>query len=148
MKFKNYQRIKIKNCLKAYSLLIITNGINQDYKNQTLTKQEFKKLKITYYKIYNKLTTKILKNSKFKNITQLIYSPIFFILPKQNDFNISILNYLETLLFLIVGIKLNQKIYSSVQIKNLKSLNYKNEITILYQFLLINLKLIQITDKK
>lgn len=146
MKFKNYQNIKLKNYLKTYSLLIITNGINQNYKNQIFSKQEFKKLKLTYYKIYNKLTRKLFKNSRFKNMTQLIYSPIFFILPKQHNLNISVLNYLEKLLFLVMGIKLNKKIYSSVQLKNLKSINYKNEIALLYQFLLINLKLIQITD--
>lgn len=146
MKFKNYQNIKIKNYLKNYSLLLLANGINQNSKNQVLVKQELKKLKITYYKTYNKLTTKIFKNSRYKNITKLIYSPVFFLTPKQKNFNVSITKYLETLLFSILGIKLNKKIYAITQLKNIKSLNYKNEISILYQFLLVNLKLIQITN--
>lgn len=146
MKFKNYQNRKIKNYLKNYSFLIITNGINQNYKNQIIIKQELKKIKITYYKIYNKLTIKIFENSKFKNIAKLISSPIFFIMPKKKTLNISITSYLETILFPVLGIKLNSKIYSKKQVKNIKSISYKNEIAMLYQFLLTNLKLIQVTN--
>jgi hypothetical protein len=88
MKFKNYQNIKIKNYLKNYSLLFIANGINQNSKKQVLVKQELKKLKLIYYKIYNKLTTKIFKNSRCRNITKLIYSPVFFLTPIQKNFNV------------------------------------------------------------
>ena len=144
MKFKKYQKIKIKNYFKNYSLLFIANGINQNLKNQMLTKQEMKKkLKLAYYKIYNKLTTKILKESICKNFTKLIYSPIFFLTPKQKNLNLSTIKYLETLSFTILGIKLNKKIYTITQFKNIKSTNYKNELSILYQFLFIHLKLIQ-----
>lgn len=144
MKFKNYQNIKIKNSTKKNSLLLITNGINQNYKNKILIKQNLKKLKIDCYKIYNKLTTKTFKNSRYKNIIKLIYSTIFFLTSNQKKFDISTIKYLEVLKFPILGAKLNKKIYTKTQLKNIKSTNYKNGISVLYQFLLVNLKLIQI----
>lgn len=147
MKFKNYQNIKIKNYLKNSSLLLFSNGINQNSKNQILLKQELKKLKITYYKIYNKLTIKIFKTSIYKNLAKIIYSPVFFLTLKQKNFNILTTKYLEALKFSILGIKLNKKIYLIKQIKNIKSTNYKAGISIFYQFALIHLKLIQITNK-
>lgn len=146
MKFKDYQNIKIKNYLKNDSLLLISNGINQKSKNEILIKQEIKKLRITYYKIYNKLTVKIFKNSIYKNFTKLIYSPVFFFTTKQKYFNVKTTKYLETLKFFILGIKLNKKIYTITQLKNIKSTKYKSIVSMLYQFLLINLKLIQITN--
>jgi hypothetical protein len=146
MKFKSYQNKKIKNYFKNYSLLLISNGINQKSKNQILIKQELKKLKIIYYKIYNKLTIKIFKYSIYKNITKLIYSTIFFLTTKQKYFNLTITKYLETIKFSILGIKLNKKIYAITQLKNIKSTNYKSGLSVFYQFVLINLKLIQITN--
>ena len=146
MKFKDYQNLKIKNYLKNYSLLLILNGINQKSKNQIRIKQEIKNLKIIYYKTYNKLTIKIFKNSIYKNFTKLIYSPIFFLITKQKYFNITTTKYLEMLKFSILGIKLNKKIYTITQLKNIKSTNYKTVLAVLYQFLFINLKLIQITN--
>lgn len=146
MKFKNYQNIKIKNYTKKYSLLLITNGINQNSKNKILIKQNLKKLKIDCYKIYNKLTTKTFKNSRYKNIIKLIYSTIFFLTSNQKKFDISTIKYLEVLKFPILGAKLNKKIYTKTQLKNIKSTNYKNGISVLYQFLLVNLKLIQINE--
>lgn len=146
MKFKSYQNKKIKNYFKNYSLLLISNGINQKSKNQVLIKQELKKLKIIYYKIYNKLTIKIFKHSIYKNITKLIYSTIFFLTTKQKYFNLTITKYLESIKFSILGIKLNKKIYAITQLKNIKSTNYKSGLSVFYQFVLINLKLIQITN--
>lgn len=147
MKFTDYQNIKIKNYLKNDSLLLILNGINQKSKNQILIKQEIKKLKIIYYKTYNKLTIKLFKNSIYKNFTKLIYSPVFFLTTKQKYFNVTTTKYLETLKFPILGIKLNKKIYTTTQLKNIKSTKYTSGISLLYQFLLINLKLIQIIQK-
>lgn len=144
MKFQNYQNKKIKNYFKNYSLLLISNGINQKSKNQVLIKQELKKLKIIYYKTYNKLTIKIFKNSIYKNLAKLIYSTIFFLTTKQKYFNITIIKYLETIKFLILGIKLNKIFYSITQLKNIKSTSYISGVSMFYQFVLINLKLIQI----
>ena len=147
MKFKNYQNLKIKHYIKKSSLLLLANSIHRNSKNQVIVKQELKKLKLNYYKTYNKLTIKIFKNSSYKNITKLIYSPVFFLISKQKHVNLSTIKYLENVSFSILGIKLNKKIYSITQIRNLQSYNYNNGISVLYQFLSINLKKIQIISK-
>lgn len=141
---KNFNTIKIKKYLKNYSLLIIANIQDQNSKNQKLIKQELNKLKINYYKNCNKVTKKIFTKSLYKNFINLIYNPFCFIYLKQNIITLATLKYLKNLKFIILGIKLNRKIYFLKQLEKLKTLSYKNEFSILYQFLLINLKLPQL----
>ena len=139
---KNYKNIKIKNYLKNYSLLIVINNMSQNSKNRVV-KQNLTKLNLNLYKIYNRLTKKMCNKSIYKNYIKLIYNLLSFLVPKKHFFNISVLKNLKILKFFILGIKINKKIYLITQIKNLQISNYKNSLSIFYQFLVINLKFIQ-----
>jgi hypothetical protein len=106
---KNYKKIQIKNYLKNHSWLFITNSINQNSQNQILVKQKLTKLKINFYKTYNRLTKKLFQKSLYKNCIELIYNLLYFLIPKQKNFNFSLIKSIEKLKFLIVGIKFNKK---------------------------------------
>lgn len=145
---KSYKSIKVKKYFKKYSLLLITNGINQNSKNKLATKQKLTKLKIHMYKIHNQLTRKIIKKSIYKNYIKLIQNILYLFTLKQKKFNFLQIQSIETLNFLIMSIKINRKIYSITQIKNIKSSKYRNIFSILYQFLLVNLKFTQVLFSK
>jgi hypothetical protein len=53
-----------------------------------------------------------------------------------------LLNKIETLIFSLLAIKVNNKIYSKTKLKNLVTLNYKNNKLLLYKFLISNTKVI------
>lgn len=144
MNFKIYQFKKTKLYLKNNNLLFFSNGINQTSKNWVKIEQGLQKLKLIYYKSYNKLTLKILLTSIFLNFDKIVSGPFFFLKPDQNFFEkykiISFLENFKSLFFSLLAIKVNNKIYSLLQINNINSFKYKSSIILLYQFLTVNLK--------
>ena len=146
MKFKNYQILKIKHHLKNNSILLLSNGTNQKASNWVKLEQGLKSINLNYYKLYNKVTKKVLKTSIYLNFTNLINSPFFLITPKKKTILTKKLitkEALEFLKFRLLAIKLNKKIYSIKQIQKINSFVYKETISVFYQFLLINLKFSQ-----
>jgi hypothetical protein len=142
MKFssKDYKTIKTKNYLKNNNLFFIFNGINQNSSNWIKTEQELKNKNFNYYKIVNKTSTKIFKNSIYKSSEPTINSLTFFMKPTFNNTLLSkkILFNIETFVFL--AIKINNKIYSINQMKYVNSLNYYESKLLLYQFGITNIK--------
>ena len=84
----------------------------------------------------------MMENSTNTNIANIINSTFFFIKPLNNDtkINMKIFQHLESILFTILAIRINKKIYSFAQSKNITSFNHKKNMSILYQFLLTNIK--------
>lgn len=148
MNFRTYQMLKIKSCLNNNSLLLFLNCQNQTRGNWLKIEQGLKKLKLNYYKVYNKLAVKSFKSSIFSNFNAFISSSFFIIkldqaLLKINLNNIFIEN-LKTLGFTCLAVKINNKIYSFAQLKTMKSLTYNNNMAIIYQFLATHLKTLTI----
>jgi len=131
-KLKKYKFFKIKKYIKTINILFFYNQIYLNSKNPILTKKSFKNLKIKHYKIHNNLIIAAIKNSVYLNLKSIINGSVFLIQPnivKQK------LNFekLKTIKFLILlCIKLNKKIYSILQINNLKYLNFKKIIFALF----------------
>lgn len=146
LNFRNYQNIKIKQDLKKNNFLLFSIGVNQSAQNWINVEQVLHKLKLNYYKTYNNKTRKIIKNSIYKNLFNIFNGTFFFIKPKLNSkqklVNNTVLKNLSSILFTIISIKINNKIYTIPQLKNINSFVYKNNIKIIYQFLLTNLKLL------
>ena len=68
---------------------------------------------------------------------------MFFIKPLVNDRLLtknSLASILDPTFFTLLKVKLHKKIYLITQLKNLKSFNYIKNISIMYQFLVMNLK--------
>ena len=148
MNFKIYQHTKIKSDLKNNTLLFFVNGVNQDCVNWVKVEQGLKKLKFIYYKVFNKLTIKILKTSIFFNLSKTIAGPFFFFIFKRKKFEIDKIllfsKHLKSLFFSLFALKLNNKVYSIIQIKKLSSFKYSSNIVLFYQFLFIHLKKLSI----
>nr|QUS63605.1 hypothetical protein [Haslea silbo]QUS63808.1 hypothetical protein [Haslea silbo] len=142
--FRDYQLLKVKQYLKQ-KFLLFSNGANQTSTNWLAVEQGLYKSNLKYYKVYNKIALKVLKNSIYNNIGQIVKGTFFFLKLKNNSTVLikqKLFKELESIFFTLLSIKLNNKIYSIAQIKKIKSLNYKNNIAILYQFLSTNLKCI------
>ena len=144
MKFnlKEYQKQKIKQYFKNNCFSILSINANQKAYNWMDMEQELQKLQFTYYKVCNKTTKKLMKKSVHLNFANLINSTFFFLKPTHHKMKINNKTFqqLGSILFSILAIKLNKKIYSLSQSKNITSMNYKKNISILYQFLITNTK--------
>lgn len=142
---KKFKIEKTKNLIKHNNLFIFLNGINRNSNDWILIEQELKKINFNYYKIFNKTSKKTLNNSIFLNTSSLINSMTFLLKPlvAEQEINKNILlNKIETLIFSLLAIKVNNKIYSKTKLKNLVTLNYKNNKLLLYKFLISNTKII------
>ena len=145
MKFtiKNYKILKTKKYLKKKNFFFFFNGVNRNSNDWILTEQGLKIINFSYYKIFNKTTHKILKSSIYDNFQSIIYGTTFFIQPILNSEPLSInilTNNFGQFLFIMLAIKLNNKIYGTIQIKNSSSLEYNENMLLLYQFGLTNIK--------
>ena len=142
---KKFKIEKTKNLIKHNNLFIFLNGINRNSNDWILIEQELKKINFNYYKIFNKTSKKTLNNSIFLNTSSLINSMTFLLKPlvAEQEINKNILlNKIETLIFSLLAIKVNNKIYSKTKLKNLVTLNYKNNKLLFYKFLISNTKVI------
>jgi hypothetical protein len=142
LNLKNYQLLKTKQYIKENNFIFFSIGANQNAQNWISTEQGLHKLKLNYHKIYNNITIKIVKNSIYKNSLNMLNSTFFFIKPFSSRLlnKKNILHGLNSLLFNVLSIKLNKKIYAISQSKNMNSFNYKANMSIMYQFLITNLK--------
>jgi hypothetical protein len=141
MKFnlKTYQENKTKQYLKDSKFVVLSTNANKKSQNWVITEQELLKLKLGYYKIYNKTTKKIIKDSIYLNFVNIIGSTFFFLKPANNN-EIQIDTKNQRLDFITLAIKLNKKVYATPQLKTIQSFHYKKNVSVLYQFLLANLK--------
>jgi len=138
--FKEYKTLKTKKYLKDNKLFFFFNGINQNSRNWIKTEQGLKNINFNYYKIFNKTSTKIFENSIFQNSKPIISGITFFIKPSENNSLVSKKNLLNLDMFIFLGLKMNNKIYSPNQIKQIYSLNYYDSKLLLYQFTLTTIK--------
>jgi hypothetical protein len=140
---KNHKLIKTRHYIKTNNLIFIYNGVNQNYLNWVISEQKMKTLNINYFKVSNKITIKIFKKSLHYGIVSSINAIICLIklnlsqknLPKNSE-----LAQLNPSLFILIMLKINNKIYSIKQFHNLKIEDYKNNRLLFFQFRLATLK--------
>ena len=128
LNLKSYKLLKTKSFIENNSLVLIFNKLNISSKSES---QIFLN-NYQSYLIRSKLTKKILKNSILCNLNFLVNGTVILIVLKKKkikkeDFNLNFLAELKTQL-LFVGLKLNNKLYSSTQLRKVKTLNYNKNI--------------------
>ena len=135
--FKTYQIAKLKKYLKDESLFLLFNSTKLSLTKWTFTEQNLKKLKLDYSKFLNKTTVKTFKNSIYKNFSSNIVGFILFVNSNQKHIELNLTSLAKILKssFTLISIKLNNKIYSTSQIKGLSDLSYNKSVFNLYRVL-------------
>jgi hypothetical protein len=140
---KEYQKIKTKKYLKKNRLFFFLNGVNRNSNDWRKTKQSLVTMGFMFFKSFNKITNKELKNSTFKNLKEIVNGPTFLIKPKAKTqlYKNVLLSKFFPLLFILLIIKINNKIYPlTVFKKNINEINYTNNALLFYQFNVTHLK--------
>jgi ribosomal protein L10 len=128
---KAYKRLKIKHYLKKINLFFFFHGACLNTTNWIKVEQVLNEKELKYFWIINTLTSTLIKNSIFKNLTSIIHGPILLlhmgnaklILKKFNSINLWIS---------LLCLKLNNNIYSNRQIKKLDTLSYTENVYFFY----------------
>jgi len=138
---KNYKIIKTKDYIKKNNLFFFFGGVNRNSNDWILVEQGLKSINFNYYKIFNRTAKKTLNNTIYKTIKPAINGITFLIKPKAKQLSKQVLiSSFEPLLFNMLAIKLNNKIYQTTQLKNNYSLSYSDNKILIFQFGIANLK--------
>jgi len=127
---KTYKHFKIKRYFKTIHFFCFFHGTSISNENWIKIEQIFANNGLTYFRIFNKLMINTLKNSIFKNLIVLIHGPMFLLNIKDSKLTLKELDDLSQLINLL-GFRLNNKVYSTRQIKNLKKMSYLKNVVIL-----------------
>nr|YP_010134117.1 hypothetical protein KYU77_mgp27 [Tryblionella apiculata]QWM93607.1 hypothetical protein [Tryblionella apiculata] len=134
---KSYQILKLKKYFKNNDFFFLFHSAKLNSVKWLNTEQNLKKLKLGYYKPLNRTSVKTLQNSIYKNFTSSIGGFILFVNSLYKDTELNLQNIVKNLKpsFALIGIKLNNKIYSTSQLKGMKDLSYKRNVFTLHQTL-------------
>ena len=132
---KDYQSIKLKKFFKANDFFFLFHSAKLDLNQWTHTEQNLKKLKLRYSKILNGTLLKSFKNSIYKNASSVICG---FVLLIRSNFKTTKLPFKSVKKnlkpsFELISVKLNNKMYSTSQLKGLNSLSYRTNVFNLYK---------------
>ena len=146
---KNYQILKTKKYFKNNNFFFIYHSSKLNSKDWIKIEQKIKKLKLKHYKIFNGTTIKIIQESIYKNYSKSISGLILVIKPKFKSTEIKLLELKKELkiLFVLLSIKVNNKIYFVSQISDIETFSYKKEVLKLYKILEKSTKISNIFKK-
>lgn len=130
---KSYKYLKIKHYIREINFFFFFHGTSLDNANWIKIEQLLFTHNLRSFRILNKLMINRFMNSLLKSVVTLIHGPIFLLY--VTDTNLA-LKKLESISFWIslLCLKLNNKIYSKEQIKNLKTLSFNKNIHLFYSF--------------
>ena len=133
---KTYKYSRIKHYLREINFFFFFQGASVDSRSWIKIEQDFVSHDLKYYRIHNKLMINALRSSIFRNTVILIHGPI--ILLNSNNKNMKLtFKELENInpLIHLLGLRLNNKIYSKKQTKNLKKMSYLENISIFHKYM-------------
>ena len=131
---KKYRVLKVKKKLKKSELIFFFNSAKIKSNKWIKIEKQLKKLKLEYCRIFNNTTLKTIKNSIYTNITQVISGVILLIKPinKSTQVELKVIKKFLGSLFVLLCLKLNNKIYAITQLINLNTLSYRKNVLNLY----------------
>jgi hypothetical protein len=96
----------------------------------TNTEQNLKKLKLNYYKPLNGTTFKTFKTSIYQNFSSVVGGFIIFINTNYKTTELDLSSVIKSMkpFFVLISVKLNNKIYSPAQLKGMKNLSYNKNM--------------------
>lgn len=139
MKFntKSYKVFKIKHHFKKAKFFIFCHGTNSSISEWLNVEQDLVRSQLSYYRSYNSLTKKSLRDSIFKNLTKLANGPLFFVsVYKERHMSQALTKIIfVNKLLTSMCIRMNDKVYSVPQLINISTLNYITNIVIFQNLL-------------
>lgn len=139
--FKNFKITKTKSYIKEENVYFFFNSINKNSKNWIIIEQNLKAIDFNCWKVFNQTSRKILKHSIYKNTRWIINNVTFLIKPKIKKLSKQVLmTNFEFILFNLLALKINNRIYPRFQLKKSYSLDYRNNIKLIFQFNIVNLR--------
>ena len=131
-KSKHYKLKLMEYYIKKKRLFFLFD--TTDLNNETCleVEQTFKKSGLKFYKFNNTVVKLLLKKTILKNLKSVINGPLKLVYFKSKKKKIKITNFQQSRYnFQLYLIKLNHKIYSKLQLKNLNFFNYKTNLFLL-----------------
>jgi hypothetical protein len=134
---KDYGRIKLQKLFKTNDFFFLFHSAKLNLNQWMHTEQKLKKLKLKYSKALNGTALKLFKNSIYKNLSPIVRGFVLFVNSnyKTTELNLSLLRKDLKLSFELIGIKLNNKTYSTSQLKGIKTFSYIKNVFNLHQSL-------------
>ena len=147
---KSYQSIKLKKFFKTNDFFFLFHSAKLDLNQWTQTEQNLKKLKLKYLKLLNGTTLKLFKDSIYKNVSPVICGFVLFLNSNFKTTELQLKSVKKDLKpsFELISVKLNNKIYSTSQIKGLNTFSYKKNVFNLYNSFDRHLKTSYLLTKK
>jgi len=135
--FKKYQILKLQKYFKNKGLFFFVHCNKLNLSQWTHIEQNLTKLELNYYKPLNKVLNKILKNSIYKNFSFIVNGFVLFVSSSNDNKELNLQQIQKSLAanFLLTGVKLNNKVYSTTQVKQMKTLSYKQNMFVLHNTL-------------
>jgi hypothetical protein len=147
---KDYQSVKLKNFFKTNGFFFWFHSAKLDLNQWVRTEQKLKKLKLNYSKGLNGITLKLFKNSIYTTISPIVCSFILFINSDFKTTEVQLESVKKDLKpsFELIAVKVNNKVYSTSQLKGLNDFSYKKNMFNLYKSLDQQLKTSYLLTKK
>jgi hypothetical protein len=127
---KNYQIFKSKKYFKNNDFFLLFHSAKLNLTKWTNTEQNLKKLKLNYYKPLNGTTFKTFKTSIYQNFSSVVGGFIIFINTNYKTTELDLSSIIKSMnpFFVLISVKLNNKIYSPAQLKGMKNLSYSKNM--------------------
>jgi hypothetical protein len=147
---KGYQRVKLKKFFKTNDFFFLFHSVKLNLNLWIQTEQNLKKLKLQYSKILNGATLKLFQTSIYQNINPIICGFVVLINPnfKTTELNLKLIKKDLNPSFELISVKLNNKMYSTSQLKGLNALSYRTNVFNLHKSLDRHLKTSYLLTKK
>ena len=147
---KEYQRVKLKKFFKTNDFFFLFHSAKLDLSQWVQTEQNLKKLKLKYSKILNGATSKLFQASIYRNLSPIICGFIVLINPsfKTTDLKLKLIKKDLNPSFKLISVKLNNKMYSTSQLKGLNNFSYQSNVFNLYKSFDRHLKTTYLLTKK
>lgn len=143
---KEYHIKKTRDYVTKKNLFFFFNGVNKKSNDWINVEQELQKLSFSYYKILNKISKKTLNESIYLNVSSLINSVTFIIQPERTGgkeiTKQMLLKSFEPLGFILLAVKVNNKVYSNKQLLDILSFKYEENKLFFFQFSVTNIKIV------
>ena len=131
---KDYQSVKLKKFFKTNDFFFLFHSAKLDLRQWTQTEQNLKKLKLKYSKALNGSTLKLFKNSIYENLSPIIGGFVLFLSPSFKTTELRLNSVKKELKpsFELISVKLNNKLYSTSQLKGFNTFSHRKNVFNLY----------------